>query len=142
MTTANIVMSVILIILMGVAVVLILRYMRKSDNLELLTKEFEQSNRAIMKARESQAHRERELNERESRLNECIESFKHVGYSVTIDYPEGTAPDEPTDGALKRMKSGIGYKTVPAMKQYIKRTSANGKTRYSLDILVMPDKGK
>lgn len=138
METANIIMAVALIVLCGVAVWLIIRYMRKTTEVETKAQALEVKGKELRKWESRLNHVSSELKGESRRIDEAMENLTHVGYTVTIDDPDGTAPDEPDKVALKAMKSGLGYKTVPVAKKYIKCVRGEGKTRYSLDIYIAP----
>ena len=117
MTTANIILAVCLILLCGVAAFLIIRYMRKNHELNALFDKMESS-----------------LEE----LKDDSCDAMHVGYSVSTDKPFADAPDVPEKKVLKAMKSGMGYKAVSALKDYIKKVEKDGNARYELDVYVIP----
>lgn len=81
-----------------------------------------------------------EANNRKAKreLDEARTKMVHVGYTVTLNDPDGTRPEYPDKAALKALKSGIGYKTGNTMKKHIKCIREGGKTRYSLDVYLMP----
>lgn len=143
METANIIMAVCLIVLMGVAVWLIIRYMRKSTEVKIKEQALDVKEKELRK-KESHLNTFAANVRRESdKLDAAMAKMTHVGYTVTINDPDGTAPSQPDKAVLKSLKSGLGYKTVPVAQKYIKCKRVDGRTKYSLDIYVAPfDAGK
>lgn len=138
MTTANIIMAVALIILCGVAVWLIVRYMRKATEVEFKGQALD-IRETNLQAKEKHFDKfAKEVREEARRIEAIKANLTHVGYTVTVNDPDGTAPEEPDKAVLKSLKSGLGYKTVPAAKKYIKCKREDGKTRYSLDLYFAP----
>ena len=117
MTTANIILAACLVVLCGIAVYLIIRYLWKYREANAL---FDQVESAI-----------KDLN------NDSFDAM-HVGYSVQTEVPFADAPDVPKKEVLKAMKSGMGYKAVSALKDYIKKVEKDGNARYELDVYVIP----
>lgn len=134
MTTANIIMAVCLIVLMGVAAWLITRYMRKATEVRFREQELAQQEEGL-KVRQQALD---EFNEKLRAQAKRQARFKHLYTNVQIEDAEGTAPDFPETPIYKKMKSNLGYRIVPAFKDYIKVSRENGKTRYSLDLYVAP----
>ena len=138
METANIIMAASLIVLMGVAVWLIIRYMRKNTENKIKEQALDVREKELRKKESHLNTFANNLRVESDRLDASLSKLTHVGYTVTVNDPDGTAPDQPDKAALKSLKSGLGYKTVPAAQKYIKCRRENGKTRYSLDIYIAP----
>lgn len=138
MTTANIVMAICLVALMGVAVWLIIRYMRKASEVEIKEQELAQQKSGLEK-KDAALHRwEQSLKKDKESLDIAMLERKHVFYNVIVDNANGEAPEHPDRNSMKAMKSGIGYKIAPLFEQNIKATPVDGKMKYSLDVWVMP----
>ena len=143
METAKIIMAVCLIVLMGVAVWLIIRYMRKATEVKIKEQALEVKEKELRKKESHLNNFAANLRKDSDKLDAAMAKMTHVGYTVTINDPDGTAPIQPDKAALKSLKSGLGYKTVPAAQKYIKCKRGDGKTRYTLDLYIAPyDAGK
>lgn len=140
MTTATIIMAVCLIALLGVAIWLIVRYMRKTTEVELKAQSLASAEKETAKRKAALDKWCAELKDQKSALASEKEAWeankKHIYYNVVVNDP--SAPDFPDTKAFKALKSGIGYRTASACKDYITVTRKDGKTIYSLDIYVAP----
>lgn len=134
MTTANIILAIMLTVLSIIAALFIIRYMRKFVEVENKAADLAEQEKGIRRRHATLDRWSEELKAQAVRQNR----YKHVYANVIIDDPDGTAPDFPDTATYKKMKSNLGYKVVPAFRDYIKATHKDGKTKYSLDLYVSP----
>ena len=131
MTTANIIMAVCLIALMGVAAWLIVRYMRKETEVRFRGQELAQQEEGLKV-------RQQALDEFNEKLRAQVKQQTHVYATVAVDDPDNTAPAYPDTALYKKMKSQMGYYIVPRFREHIVREHKDGKTLYKLDLSVAP----
>ena len=134
MTTASIIMSVCLIILMAAAVFIVIRYSILSSNVEKRLSSLEANEKAVQvrtNALDQWAH---QLDDQARLIKNC----QHVYATVAVDDPDDTAPEFPDTATYKKMKSQMGYYVVPKFREHIVRVHKDGKTAYTLDLYVSP----
>lgn len=134
MTTLNIIMAVCLIVLMGVAVWLVIRYMRKGTEVELRAQDLERQKAGLQKRHNALDNWEHQI---KAQVN-LLKKQQHVYSTVAVDDPDDTAPDFPDTVPFKKMKSQMGYYVVPKFRDHIIRSHKDGKTIYTLDLYVAP----
>ena len=132
MTTTNLILAIVLIVLGCIALFLIFRYLRKANDLRVDRKALEEKQASLEKWRIS-------LHEQQRKLRFLDDETAHVYYNVTVEDPSGTIK-HPGKKELKAMKSGIGYKLVPFFENNITATYKDGKTTFSLDVDVRASK--
>lgn len=137
MTTANIIMAVCLIILMGVAVLLILRYMRKTTELQQKERELNVRESNVQKRENALDRWNEEVKAQAKQQAAWSDKRKHIYANMEVLDTE----DKPADKAIaKSLSSKIGYalrKQFPEIN--VRHDSKNGgRTVYSVDCYVMP----
>ena len=134
MLTSNIILSVALIALMGVAVLLTIRYSRLSYQLKEREREIARQESELTKRRNALDLFARQVS------TSARQSAKtaHVYANKTIDDPNDTAPEAPSRKVYKSLVSQFGYAAGKPFKDRITRRHEGGKTTYSLDLNIYP----
>lgn len=138
MTTANIIMAVCLIVLMGVAVWLITRYMRMATEVRFKAQEIDQEKAGIEVRQKALDEWAEKLKAQKREQFEWEERRKHIYANFEVlDSDE----NKPTIKAIgKSLSSKIGY-ALRKEYQTIKEThdeKKGGRTVYSVDIYFTP----
>lgn len=137
MTTANIVMAVCLIILMGMAVLLIVRYMRKTTELQQKERELNVRESNVQKRENALDRWSAEVKAQAKQQAAWSDKRKHIYANLEVLDSE----DKPADKAIgKSLSSKIGYALRKQFPEINVRHDANkgGRTVYSVDCYVMP----
>lgn len=138
MTTASIIMAVCLILLMGLAVCLIIRYARKYSALERREADLESRERGLQVRHNSLDRWATTLNDQARRQSEWDEKHKHIYANVEV---LDSAETKPTAKAIgKSLSSKIGYalrKQFPDIQE--RHDDKNGgRMVYSIDFYAAP----
>ena len=137
MTTANIVMAVCLIILMGVAVLLIVRYMRMITEVERKERDLNIRESNAQKSENALDRWNEEVKAQAKRQAAWSDKRKHIYANLEVLDTE----DKPADKAIaKSLSSKIGYALRKQFPEINVRhdTNKGGRTVYSVDCYVMP----
>ena len=134
MTTAIIILATILILLSGVAVLLVVRYMRRNTLLDMREAEIKQKEFTLRRRQNDLELREKQFNIEARKVVKTI----HVYASRTIEDPEDSAPEVPDKVTYKKLASQFGYAAYKQFKHCVARQHEDGKTSYKLDLNVYP----
>lgn len=134
MTTIAIIMSIGLIVMMAVAVLLIITYMRKLSELEACKEEIERQEQELRKHRNALDLWEKQISADSSKISLSV----HLDTSRTVDDPDDVTPEMPDRKIYKQLASQFGYLALKQFKPNIVRTHEGGKTTYKLDLNVYP----
>lgn len=140
MKTTTIILAAALIVLMGVAVLLIIRYMRKLSDLALRENELDVREKGINRRANSVERRQDELKSLAHRQVEWENSRRHIYANFEVLDSDENKPSIKIIG--KSLSSKIGYalrKEFPEIAE--KRDDKKGRTVYSVDFYVTPYNG-
>ena len=134
MTTANIILAVCLILMMGLAALLIIRYMRKEREVEQLAQDLKAQEQGLTKRQNSLDLWEKQL----KATAKQTAHQKHIYANKSIDDPDNEAPAIQDHNTYKKLVSQFGYSVGKFFRNEITRTHQDGKTIYSLDLNIYP----
>ena len=133
MTTANIIMAVCLIILMGVAVMLIVRYMRKATEVERKAANLEAQEKGLQRRHNALDKWNADIKAQAKRQSEWEERRKHIYANFVVLDSDESKPS--IKSIQKSLSSKIGYALrheFPDIRQK-HDDDKGGRTIYSVD---------
>ena len=140
MKTTTIILAAALIVLMGVAVLLIVRYMRKLSEVNVKATELDAREKGLIKRHASLEKWQAEIREESRKQAEREETRKHIYANFEVLDSDENKPTKKSIG--KSLSSKIGYalrKEFPEIAE--KRDDKKGRTVYSVDFYVTPYNG-
>ena len=137
MKTTTIILAVALIVLMGVAVLLIIRYLRKLSSLDVRAAELDEQEKGIDRRHKALDRWQAELKEKDRRQKEWDEARKHIYANFEILDSDENKPTMKSVG--KSLSSKIGYALRKEFPEIVEtRDDKKGRTVYSVDFYVTP----
>ena len=134
MQTANIILSIALIALMGLAAYLSIRYLKKASELDDRKADLDQQEIGIKKRDAALDLWEKQLRTEAKRTAKTV----HVFANKSVEDPNDEAPDVPVHAVYKKLASQFGYAAASRFKDCITRKHDGTKTTYSLDLNIYP----
>ena len=138
MKTALIILAILLVVLSSIALIMILRYLRKSSKVDNYAAELELKERELQKRHNELDNREAMLKDWSRRQNEWLKHHKKIYANFVVLDEDENKPTMKTVG--KSLSSKIGYALRREFPEILQRhdDKNNGRTVYYIDFLVTP----